>query len=76
MHAQSSTLSPRRRAADTQAAVRREVDAGAELILHVGDISYANGRPEVRAQRSRSWFCPCALLSRAPVPARGMAAVG
>lgn len=34
-------------AADTQAAVMREVEHGAELILHVGDISYANGRPEV-----------------------------
>ncbi len=28
--------------------VRREVEDGAELILHVGDISYANGRSKVR----------------------------
>lgn len=43
-----STAAAPRRAADTQAVVRREVDEGAELIMHVGDISYANGRPEAR----------------------------
>lgn len=34
-------------AADTQREVRRAVENGAELVLHVGDISYADGRLEV-----------------------------
>jgi hypothetical protein len=36
-----------RRAAATAKYVRRDVAAGADMVLHVGDIAYANGRSDV-----------------------------
>ena len=35
------------RAAATAKYVRRDVAAGADMVLHVGDIAYANGRSDV-----------------------------
>ena len=36
-----------RRARTTSHRVAKEVDAGADLVLHVGDVSYANGDPDI-----------------------------
>jgi hypothetical protein len=69
-HAPALTLCPSlpllpRSAARTVGQLEMEVEAGAQLILHVGDISYANGREEVRSSLpSRS---PCEWLLLLPV---------
>ncbi len=40
-------MSQRLRAAGTAKYVQRDVAAGADMVLHVGDIAYANGRAVV-----------------------------
>jgi hypothetical protein len=61
---------PRRKpccsASRTMQLLEDEVGAGAELIMHVGDISYANGREEVRPCWS---VLPCCWLTGSQVTA-------
>lgn len=54
-HAASSAPAPPPppRASRTVELLQREHDRGAELFFHVGDISYANGREEVRPAAPR-----------------------
>lgn len=48
----------------------QEVDDGAELVLHIGDISYANGDEEVGGHRP--WPTPAGAPAWAMVGGRGL----
>ncbi len=52
-----------------------EYKAGAELFVHIGDISYANGQERVGANKPATLFEGFKLLQRVCTPASHAAAV-